>query len=71
MGVPKSPIGGIQEPRVAKPDTKAPMVRRGENRLTDADCRNAKPRRTAYKLADGRGMYLLVQPHGARLCRLK
>jgi integrase len=44
---------------------------RGENRLTHKDCENAKPREKPYKLSDGRGMYLLVQPHGARLWRLK
>ena len=50
---------------------KAPTGGIGHDRLTDAACRAARPRRTAYKLADGRGMYLLVQPAGARLWRLK
>ena len=43
----------------------------GIDRLTDAQCRAAKPDEKAYKLSDGRGMYLLVQPHGARLWRMK
>jgi integrase len=30
---------------------------------------NAKPRPKAYKLADGKGLYLLVQPTGAKLWR--
>lgn len=54
-------------------------TRSGKDRLTDADCRAAKPvalirgkrYKAPYKLSDGQGMYLLVQPHGARLWRLK
>jgi hypothetical protein len=38
--------------------------------LTDVAVRNAKPRATAYKLADGDGMYLLVKPDGGRYWRL-
>ena len=45
--------------------------RAGHDRLTDVDVRNAKADGAPYKLSDGRGMYLLVQPHGARLWRLK
>jgi integrase len=33
--------------------------------------RGAKAAARPYKLADGQGMYLLVQPHGARLWRMK
>jgi integrase len=43
----------------------------GHNRLTDARVKGAKPRRAPYKLSDGLGLYLLVQPHGTRLWRLK
>jgi integrase len=39
--------------------------------LTDIAIRNAKPREREYKLADGRGLYLLVTPSGGRLWRLK
>ena len=39
------------------------------DRLTDAAIRNAKPKATAYKLADGGGMYLLVTPKGQRWWR--
>lgn len=39
--------------------------------LTVTAIRNAKPRRKPYKLADGQGMYLLVNPDGARYWRLK
>lgn len=39
--------------------------------LTDATIRNAKPDERAYKLADGGGLYLLVNPNGSRLWRLK
>jgi integrase len=38
--------------------------------LTDTHVRNAKPKAQAYKLGDGRGMYLLVRPDGARYWRL-
>ena len=39
--------------------------------LTDRTIRNAKPAAKAYKLADGGGMFLLVNPNGSRLWRLK
>ncbi len=38
--------------------------------LTPSGVRNAKPQATAYKLADGRGMYLLVKPNGSKWWRL-
>lgn len=38
--------------------------------LTDTVIRNAKPKRKAYKLSDGGGLYLLVQKSGAKLWRL-
>lgn len=34
--------------------------------LTVAAIRNAKPREKAYKLFDGRGMYLEVSPRGGK-----
>ncbi len=39
--------------------------------LTDTAVRNAKAKEHAYKLADGEGMYLLVQPNGAKYWRQK
>lgn len=39
--------------------------------LSDVQLRAAKPRAGAYKLIDGRGLYLLVNPSGTRLWRLK
>ena len=39
--------------------------------LTDAICRNAKPRAKPYKLSDGKGLYLEVMPHGSKLWRVK
>ncbi len=39
--------------------------------LTDTGARNAKPKATPYKLADERGMFLLVNPTGAKWWRLK
>lgn len=39
--------------------------------LTDIAIRNAKPRAKPYKLADALGLFLLVQPSGGKLWRLK
>lgn len=39
--------------------------------LTETSLKNAKPAEKAYKLADGYGMFLLVNPNGSRLWRLK
>jgi integrase len=38
--------------------------------LTDTACRNAKVRKTLYKLSDGGGLQLWVQPNGAKLWRI-
>jgi integrase len=38
--------------------------------LSDTAIRKAKPRAKAYRLTDERGLYLLVQPNGARWWRL-
>lgn len=38
--------------------------------LTDRAVRNAKGRSTPYKLTDGGGLYLLVQPNGGRYWRM-
>ena len=37
---------------------------RQTDKLSDIQCRNAKPREKPYKLMDGRGLYLLVNPTG-------
>lgn len=39
--------------------------------LTDTTIRNLKPASKAYKIADGRGLFLLVTPAGGKLWRLK
>lgn len=39
--------------------------------LKDLEIKNAKPAERAYKLFDGGGMYLLVQPTGKKLWRMK
>ena len=39
--------------------------------LTETQVKNAKPRERAYKLADSEGLFLLVQPNGTRLWRMK
>jgi len=42
-----------------------------QNLVTDAKVRNTKPREKPYKLSDGGGLYLLVEPHGAKKWRWK
>src|ERR1700761_545977 len=37
-----------------------------ESLLRDLQCRNAKPRETAYRLRDGGGLFLHVKPDGLR-----
>ena len=39
--------------------------------LTQVQCRNAKPRAKAYKLTDGRGLYLDVRPTGNKYWRYR
>ncbi|MBO6766795.1 MAG: tyrosine-type recombinase/integrase [Erythrobacter sp.] len=39
--------------------------------LTDVAIRNAKPRQKPYKMGDSHGLFLLVQPSGGKLWRLK
>lgn len=38
-------------------------------RLSDAVCRNAKGSEEPFRITDGAGLYLLVQPNGSRLWR--
>lgn len=38
--------------------------------LSDPNCRNAKGREKPYKLTDGEGMYLFIQPNGSKLWRM-
>lgn len=38
--------------------------------LTDTACRNAKKQERPYKISDGEGLYLFVQPTGSRLWRM-
>ena len=39
--------------------------------LNDTAIRKAKPKSKPYKLVDGRGLFLLVQPKGGKLWRYK
>ena len=39
--------------------------------LTDTAIRNAKPKARPYKVADSQGLYLLVNPGGSKLWRVK
>ena len=40
-------------------------------KLTDTAIRTAKPKEKPYKIADGGGLYVLVNPGGGKLWRLK
>ncbi|WP_218814352.1 Arm DNA-binding domain-containing protein [Rickettsiella endosymbiont of Dermanyssus gallinae] len=39
--------------------------------LTVVQVKNAKPSEKAYKMADERGLYLLINPNGSKLWKLK
>ncbi len=39
--------------------------------LTEIQAKKSNPREQAYKLADGEGLFLLVQPNGSKLWRMK
>lgn len=39
--------------------------------LTEIQAKKSKPRDQGYKLADGEGLFLLVQPNGSKLWRMK
>lgn len=39
--------------------------------LRELEAKNAKPRERAYKLADGLGLFLLIQSNGSKLWRMK
>lgn len=40
-------------------------------KLTDTQCRNAKPKDKSYKLADGNGLFLEVRPNGTKHWRYR
>jgi len=39
--------------------------------LTDTQCRTAKPKDKAYKLSDGKGLYLEIKPNGVKAWRYR
>ena len=39
--------------------------------LNDTACRNAKPSDKQYKLADEKGLFLLIHPNGSKYWRMK
>jgi len=47
------------------------MMRRLDMALTDIAIRTAKPKEKPYKMGDALGLFLLVQPSGGKLWRLK
>lgn len=66
-------MGGCGYPQILLVVLVAPEIRCGQNTnipLTDTAVRNAKGREKPFKLSDGGGLFLLVQPDGARYWRL-
>ncbi len=63
---------GVQV-RVESPNSilESTLMARTTAPLTDTACRTAKPREREYKLFDGDGLYLLVQPNGRKGWRLR
>src|SRR3546814_349315 len=54
------------------PPSRGPLQAENEDMsLSDVAIRNAKPRAKPYKMGDSLGLFLLVQPSGGRLWRLK
>src|SRR3546814_19498558 len=77
-GIPGQPsiLGATSRKRCAEKMLAAPKVgalRRKASTmpLTDIAIRTAKPRQKAYKLFDMQGLFVLVQPSGGKLWRLK
>jgi hypothetical protein len=56
-GIPYNSERSTVMPRIAKP-------------LSDTEIRTAKPSDKPYKLTDGAGLYLIIQPVGSKLWRL-
>src|SRR5271157_1408280 len=48
-----------------------PPMRRASTGLTDTAIKRSRPAAKPYKLADGKGLYLLVNPSGSKLWRWK
>jgi integrase len=69
MGAPVSTIGGIHTAGIEPAENGKRTG--GSDRLTDAECRNAKPDVSVRKLSDGKGLYLAIMPNGAKLWRVK
>src|SRR3546814_7084508 len=51
--------------------SKAPDLRGPQMALTDTAIRKAKPKDKPYKVSDSGGLYLLVNPTGSKLWRVK
>jgi len=47
------------------------LLLKGQLMLTDAHCRNAKPREKLYRLNDHKGLYLEVKPSGVKAWRYR
>ena len=56
---------------VPKPGHGPAQRPRGERRLSDAECRAARPDSTIRTLSDGKALYLAVMPNGSKLWRFK
>ena len=57
---------GVESGAIRKCPRAIPLMR-----LSHFDIQDAKPEAKPYKLADSGGLFLLVQPNGSKLWRLK
>lgn len=48
-----------------------PQMKRAQNKLSAIEVKNTKPKEKPFKLSDGGGMYLLINPNGSKYWRLK
>jgi integrase len=64
-------FGGNSLAQKELPPKRAPLIEEHTVPLTDIQVKSAKSKAKAYKLADERGLYLLVNPNGGKWWRLK
>ncbi|WP_376741266.1 Arm DNA-binding domain-containing protein, partial [Pseudomonas paraeruginosa] len=60
----------MSKPQPYAPSWRSPR-RAATMPLTDSAIKTAKPKEKPYKLSDAQGLYLLVNPNGSKLWRLK
>jgi len=61
-----SRIGGIKRGIIYECEWRCPHMK-----LTELNCKNAKPSEKARKMGDGKGLYLEIAPNGSKYWRMK